>query len=76
MPEETQSQETQSQSQSGTDESAATFWKEHETRTRKILDSWLEDKTKEHKSAGTSRTGGRPTLPGIIADMMFGKENK
>jgi hypothetical protein len=52
------------------------FWKQLDTH----LDSWLERKSKEadeqrkrENPAGTSRTGTkRPTLPGIIADIVFG----
>lgn len=56
------------------DEGANAFWGEHEKRTRGILDAWFEDKKKEFREQGTSRTGGRTTLPKIIAEMMFGPE--
>lgn len=54
----------------------AAFWKEHETRTRGILDAWFADKLKEYQGTRTSRTGGRPSLGGFIADIMFGPEPK
>lgn len=55
---------------------AEAFWGEHKTRTRGILDEWFEDKKKELREMGTSRTGGRTTLPGLLANIMFGPEKK
>lgn len=47
------------------------FWEEHKSRTRAVLDEWFEEKRK----AATSRTsGGRTTLPKILADLVFGPE--
>lgn len=47
------------------------YWAEHEKRTRGILDRWFEDKKKE-AGPGTSRTGGRSTIPKVLADLMGG----
>jgi hypothetical protein len=47
------------------------YWDEHEKRTRAILDGWFDDKKKE---LGSSRNGGRATLPKIFADLVFGPE--
>lgn len=55
---------------------AAQFWAEHKTRTVAILDEWFEAKVKKYQGTGTSRTGGRMSLPGLIADLMFGPEKK
>lgn len=43
-----------------------------------VLDSWWDNKIKtyrEERPTGTSRTGNkRVTLPGLIADIVFGPE--
>jgi len=59
-----------------TDETAEAFWKTHKEKTTAILDEWFDKKVEKYKGQGTSRTGGRATLPGIIADIMFGKAEK
>lgn len=55
---------------------AEAFWTTHAEKTRGILDAWFEDKKKELRDMGTSRTGGRTTLPGMLANIMFGPEKK
>lgn len=53
------------------------FWAKHKEHTVGILDEWFEKKKDELRKAGTSRTGsGRTTLPGILANFMYGPEKK
>ena len=49
------------------------FWAKHKTATVGILDEWFEKKKEELRTVGTSRSGGRTSLPGIIANIMFGE---
>jgi hypothetical protein len=41
------------------------------------MDSWFDKKVEKYRGTSTTRTG-RTTLPGIMANMIFGpdKENK
>lgn len=59
------------------EEAEAKFWQLHEERTTAVLDKWFEKKRKELQGGtGTSRTGGRMSLQGLLADLMFGPEKK
>lgn len=58
------------------EETEAAFWSKHKESTLGILDEWFEKKKEELRSTGTSRGSGRATLPGIIADIMFGKASE
>lgn len=49
------------------------FWEVHAEKTRGILDKWFEDKKTE---LSKSRGPGRTTLPGILADLVFGPDKK
>ena len=53
------------------EQSEEAFWKKHEERTLGVLDAWFEKKREEFKGRNTGRTG-RTTLPGMLADIMFG----
>jgi hypothetical protein len=60
-----------------TEDAEKAFWEKF-TGT---MDSWWDNKMKSYQdqrppnTTGTSRTGGkRTTLPGLIADMVFGPE--
>jgi hypothetical protein len=53
------------------------FWKKLDERVKANLDSFYKDKLKDFQKNSSSRTGqGRTTLPGIIANIMFGPEKK
>ena len=52
------------------------FWSKHKEHMTGILDEWFEKKKGELRQAGTSRSGGRTTLPGMLANIMFGPEKK
>lgn len=53
------------------EQAEAAFWAKHKEHTTGVLDEWFEKKKTEFQSRGTGRTG-RATLPGILADIMFG----
>lgn len=46
------------------------FWGKFDDR----LDAWFERKLKDVRGTGDQRTGGRTTLSGVLADLMFGKK--
>lgn len=51
------------------------FWKIFEERTEKVVKGVLEKERKANPpAAGTRRTQARQTLPGLIADIVFGPE--
>lgn len=52
------------------------FWDEHAKRTEAILDSWFTRKADEVRKTGTSRNGGRLTVPALLADFFFPAEKK
>jgi hypothetical protein len=55
------------------EEAEAHFWEKHKEHTLGVLEEWFEKKSKERQETGTSRGTGRATIPGIFADIMFGK---
>jgi len=50
----------------------AKFWEKFDSR----LDSFFDRKLKQARDSSASRGKGRTTLPGILADFMFGPEKK
>lgn len=40
------------------------------------LSGWLDKEIEKRRGTGTSRGSGRPTLQGMIADLMFGPAKK
>ena len=46
------------------------FWQKFDAR----LDEGVDRAIKKHVGNRDSRTGGRVTVPGLIADLMFGKK--
>lgn len=55
------------------DDQEEAFWTKFEGK----MDSWFDKKVEKYRGTSTTRTG-RTTLPGIMANMIFGpdKENK
>jgi hypothetical protein len=53
------------------EQAEAEFWGKHKEHTLGVLDEWFEKKKTEFQGRSTGRTG-RATLPGILADIMFG----
>jgi len=53
------------------EQAEAEFWGKHKEHTLGVLDEWFEKKKTELQSRSTGRTG-RTTLPGLLADIMFG----
>jgi hypothetical protein len=56
-------------------EAEKAYWDRNKSELRGVLDQWFDDKVKEAK-ASTSRNGGRSTLPGILANLVFGPADK
>lgn len=54
------------------EEAENAFWAKHEEKTLGLLDKWFDKKREEFQGISTSRGDGRATLPGIIANIMFG----
>lgn len=57
-----------------TDEEKAeqSFWEKLDAR----IDAGVDRAIEKHVRNRDSRNGGRPTLPGMLADMMFGKSKE
>lgn len=53
------------------EEAEEAYWKKFESR----LDTWFDAKVEKYRGTSSSRTG-RTTLPGILADLVFGQEKK
>lgn len=53
----------------------AGFWKKFDERLSAGVGAAIDSKLKEFRETSNSRTG-RKTLPGFIADFMFGPEKK
>lgn len=53
----------------GEDERESAFWKKFDAR----LDEGVKRAVEQYVGRGTSRSG-RTTLPGLIADMFYGKQ--
>jgi hypothetical protein len=70
MAEKTEPEKTEPE---GTEDTEAKFWGEFEKRGEAMLDKWFDKKAGDLKKA---RNGGRTTLPGILADLMFGPDKK
>jgi hypothetical protein len=52
------------------DDPEAGFWAKLDER----IDAGISRGIEKHVKPGTSRNGGRTTLPGVLADLMFGKQ--
>lgn len=65
-------QEPESQTAPENDDAEKNFWDKFDSRLEGKLNSWFDNKMKDLKEQGTSRTGGRNTLPKIIAGLMGG----
>lgn len=48
------------------------FW----DKLSKTVDEAIEKKIEKYRGTGNSRTGGRTTLPDMIANLMFGPAKK
>lgn len=67
----TDSKQTEPENPEGTDDKAeATFWAKLDER----IDAAIDRGVQKYARPGTSRNGGRTTLPGILANIMFGPE--
>jgi hypothetical protein len=53
----------------GTDEAENKFWEKFDLKIGEAIDRKVE----EFRQTGTSRTGGRTSLPSIIAEAFLGK---
>lgn len=49
------------------------FWATSKPHLTSIMDTWFDEKIKSLRQTSSSRTG-RTTLPGILADIMFGAD--
>lgn len=56
------------------DEVEAKYWATFEEKLGGKLDTWFEGKMDEIRKTTTSRTGGRTTIPGLFANLIFGPE--
>lgn len=54
------------------DELEAKYWAKFDER----LGAWFDGKMEEMRKTATSRTGGRTTIQGLLANFMFGPEKK
>lgn len=54
---------------SAEDAAEKSFWEKLDAR----IDAGVDRAIEKHVRNRDSRNGGRPTLPGMLADMMFGK---
>lgn len=54
------------------EEQEEAFWSKFETR----LDGWFDKKVEKYRTNATTRGTGRSTLPGIMANLIFGPEKK
>lgn len=53
------------------EQQTAAFWASSKEHLSGIMDEWFDKKVKDMRATSPSRTG-RTTLPGILADIMFG----
>lgn len=51
------------------------FWTRFKDETAKVVDARLADRDKK-RSASRRSDAKRTTLPGVIADLMFGKQSQ
>jgi hypothetical protein len=58
------------------DDAMKGFWDEFDKRVKGHLGTFFDEKKAELMKAGTSRTGGRTTVPSFLAGLMFGPEKK
>lgn len=54
------------------DDQEKAYWEKFEGK----LDVWFDKKIEKYRTTGTTRTGGRTTLPEIFANMIFGKQEQ
>jgi hypothetical protein len=52
------------------------FWKKLADTIDERIDAGIERGLKKHRPTGAQRTEGRTTIPGVIADIMFGKQKQ
>jgi hypothetical protein len=52
------------------------FWKKLADTIDERIDAGIERGLKKHRPTGSQRTEGRTTIPGVIADIMFGKQRQ
>jgi hypothetical protein len=62
--------------EANSEDSEKKFWDEFDTRVKKHLGDFFEEKKAELTRPRTSRTGGRSNVPDFIYGLMFGPEKK
>lgn len=70
--ESTETEETQDGQTQEPDQEA--FWTRFQTETAKVVDARLAERDRKRQSSRRS-DAKRTTLPGVIADIMFGKQS-
>jgi hypothetical protein len=70
--------EPQNQNSGGGDDSSTEdgFWKKLADTIDERIDAGIERGLKKHRPTGAQRTEGRTTIPGIFADIVFGKQKQ
>jgi hypothetical protein len=69
VPEDPKNQSQDPPKEPTAEEQEEIFWTKFENR----LDGWFDKKVTKYRETATSRTG-RTTLPGIMANLIFGPE--
>lgn len=60
----------------GPEDQEKAYWDKFGAEFDNRLNAWFDKKREEFRGPSTSRSGGRTTLPGILADLIFGPEKK
>jgi hypothetical protein len=52
------------------------FWKKLSDTIDERIDAGIDRGLKKYRPTGSQRTEGRTTIPGVIADIVFGKQKQ